>query len=61
MEAGGKRLYALLAAIALAATMTLVLLFEKSVEGQGRFDATATVSRVVDGDTVEITPAIDGI
>ncbi len=34
--------------------MTLVLLPEKSVERQKRFDATATVSRFVDGDTVEI-------
>lgn len=61
METRGKRLYALLAAIGLAAAMTFVLLSEKSIEGQGRFDATATISRVVDGDTVEITPAVDGI
>ncbi len=27
----------------------------------GDYDATVTVSRVVDGDTVEITPAIDGV
>lgn len=61
MDTGGKRLYELLAAIALAAAMAYVLLPDKSVEGQGRFDATATVTRVVDGDTVEITPAIDGV
>jgi endonuclease YncB( thermonuclease family) len=57
----GKRLCVLLVAIALAASMTFVLLFKKSVEGQGSFDATATVSRVVDDDTVEIPPAIGGI
>lgn len=28
---------------------------------RGDYDATATVSRVVDGDTVEISPAIDGV
>jgi micrococcal nuclease len=61
MDAGGKRLYALLAAMALAAGITLVLRPTSQVEGQGRFDATATVTRVVDGDTVEITPAIDGV
>ena len=29
-------------------------------ESSGRYDAVATVSRVVDGDTVEIEPAVDG-
>lgn len=61
METRGKRLHALLAAIGLAAAMTFVLLSEKSIEGQGRFDTTATISRVVDGDTVEITPTVHGI
>ena len=28
---------------------------------RARFDATTTVARVVDGDTIEIAPAIDGI
>ncbi len=51
----------LLVAIALAPSLTFVLLPKKSVEGQGSFDATATVSRVVDDDTVEIPPAIGGI
>jgi micrococcal nuclease len=30
------------------------------VAGGGNYDATATVSRVVDGDTVEVSPAVDG-
>ena len=33
---------------------------EKEKEDQGRYDAVATVSDVVDGDTVEIEPAVDG-
>ena len=57
----GKRLCVLLVAIALAPSMTSVLLSKKSVEVQGSFDATAIVSRVVDDDTVEIPPAIGGI
>ena len=33
---------------------------EESEAEDGRYDAVATVSRVVDGDTVEIEPAVDG-
>jgi micrococcal nuclease len=33
---------------------------EDEEEDGGRYDAVATVSRVVDGDTVEIDPAVDG-
>lgn len=33
---------------------------EKENEDQGRYDAVATVNKVVDGDTVKIEPAVDG-
>ena len=62
-----SRAFALSASLLLVVVGVLVWAFVSARasamqdEGEGPFDAQATVERVVDGDSIEINPAVDGV